>query len=262
MFSAFLRSEKVTRRIEEVCSGSLTAETVQYIYASKIAGSQALLNCTFESVCSALLDATALGLTPVLGRVYLVPFGNQCKLMIGYQGLIDLAARHGIVVLADAVFEGETFEWEHGLNPRLYHVPSLECRSAKSDKRVASVVAAYCVTAYPANGIVPERRTFVVMSRQEIEDVRRCSKNSESDIWKTHFIEMAKKTVIRRAAKLWPLPEDAAMAIERDDRDFGAVRVSREKETKERLRAVFQPPKEEGSGPEPDEPDDSVWDIR
>ena len=239
-FSAFLRSEAVTSRIEEVCSGSLTADTVKHIYASKIAASPALLRCTFKSVYAALLDATALGLTPVLGRCHLVPFGSQCTLMIGYQGLIDLAARHGIVVFAESVFDGEEFRWEQGLNPRLSHVPRLDVRSARDRDRL--LLAAYCVTVYPANGIVPERRTFTVMSRQEIEDVRAVSKSGRSDVWKEHYVEMAKKTVIRRAAKYWPLPEDAAMAIERDDREFGVRtgQASREEEAKARLAAVFE----------------------
>ena len=63
---------------------------------------------------------------------------------------------------------------------------------------------------------------------------------------------MAKKTVIRRAAKYWPLPEDAAMAIERDDRDFGAIRVSCKDETKSRLAAAWNQPA--GMQDEPKQP--------
>src|SRR5579872_5213167 len=56
-----------------------------------------LSKCTPESFYASLLQAGQLGIEPggSLGQGYLIPYGTECKFMLGYRGMIDLARRSG-----------------------------------------------------------------------------------------------------------------------------------------------------------------------
>ena len=65
---------------------------------------------------------------------------------------------------------------------------------------------------------------FEVMSRAEIEEVRKTSKAGQSGPWSSHWEEMAKKTVIRRLFKYLPVSIEAVRAVEADEKaDRGEV---------------------------------------
>jgi recombination protein RecT len=55
---------------------------------------------------------------------------------------------------------------------------------------------------------------FEVMSRDEIEAVRRRSPAGKSGPWVDHWDEMARKTLVRRLAKYLPLSVQKAAALE------------------------------------------------
>ena len=58
---------------------------------------------------------------------------------------------------------------------------------------------------------------FEVMSRAEIEQVRKKSKAGSSGPWVEHWDEMAKKTVLRRLCKLLPSSIELARAVAMDE---------------------------------------------
>lgn len=159
-----------------------------------------LLACKPSSVVSSLTQAAQLGFTDVsgtLGQAYLVPYGNNCQLIIGYRGMLDLARRSGEIesVTARAVFQGDHFEIEYGDNERFAHRPAAE------DESPDKLLGAYVIAKFKGGGI---HRTF--MSRKQIEAVMMKSQSrGQHGPWKDHFIEMALKTVIRRAFKYWPM---------------------------------------------------------
>src|SRR5690606_2858516 len=78
-----------------------------------------LAQCSPASFAGSLLTAAALGLEPgVNGEAYLVPYKNECQLIIGYQGYAKLfwqnpLARH---LDAQAVYANDEFDYEYGLN--------------------------------------------------------------------------------------------------------------------------------------------------
>jgi recombination protein RecT len=68
-----------------------------------------ILDCSRESILGAIMQCAQLGLEPILGRAYLIPYSNnknisgkwvkvmECQFQPGYQGLIDLARRTGTI---------------------------------------------------------------------------------------------------------------------------------------------------------------------
>ena len=197
---------------------AMTPERLVRVVTTECRKTPALLNCNPESFLGAVLQCAQLGLEPggALGHCYLLPFGNgkakdgrpNAQLIIGYRGMIDLARRSGQIVsiCAYTVHEKDHFEWRLGLDPDIQHVPSPEADRGK-------MTYVYAVAKLKGGG-----GQFEVMSRAEVEKVRKQSKAGSSGPWVTHFDEMAKKTVIRRLFKYLPVSIEAARAVEVDER--------------------------------------------
>lgn len=160
-----------------------------------VAASPALQRCTPESIALAAYDAATLGL-PVnkLGLAWLVPFGNEAKLQIGYRGYIQLVMEGGFVeeVSAECVYENDKFRYTLGTNPTIEHEPPIR------GKRGA-LIAVYAI-ARLANSLVKT----VVMSKEQVDQIRSKSRSSSNGPWVTDYDEMAKKTAIKRLCKLLP----------------------------------------------------------
>ena len=177
-----------------------------------------LIECDPKSIVSAVLDCARLGLKPgPLGHVYFVPYRNECQLLIGYRGLIELALRSGEIASIEArvVYAGEHFEVDYGTAPGIVHRPRFDVEESP-----ANVVAVYAV-AHRANG----QPSFEVMSRKQVADIEGKSK-AKGGPWSdpAFWSEMARKTVTRRLCKYLQItPELAeAMAGENDATSYAA----------------------------------------
>ncbi len=166
-----------------------------------------------ESLLAALMTCAQLGLEPNDPRqlAYLIPYGQECQLIIGWRGYIELAMRSGMVsnIQAQVVYERDGFEYEQGLELKLKHTPYLG-----SDPR-GKVIASYAV-ATMSNG----HKAFVVLPRCDIERARAASsgvKSGRATPWDDWFPEMAMKTAVRRLAKFMPQSPEFARALEADD---------------------------------------------
>lgn len=169
--------------------------------------------CTPESFLGALMTCAQLGLEPgPLGHAYLVPFKNnkngvfEVTFIPGYRGLVELARRSGQVqsVQAHVVREGDRFDYEFGLNPKLEHKP------AGSD---GEVTHAYAVVRYKDGGA-----DFDVMTVAEVDAIRKRSRAATNGPWVTDYAEMAKKTVLRRLLKTAPMSVEYHQAVAQEER--------------------------------------------
>jgi len=111
----------------------LNADRMCRIALTEFRKNPALARCDPRSVFAAVVMASQLGLEPgVLGQGYLIPYGNQCQWVPGWQGLVDLAQRSGRAsVWTGAVFNGDQFDFEFGTSPAITHVPCGEDDPAK-----------------------------------------------------------------------------------------------------------------------------------
>lgn len=194
-------SDQFKKQLALAVPKHLNADRMARIAATELRKNKALLNTETTSFLGSVMQAAQLGLEPgsALGQAYLVPYGNQCQLIIGYKGMIDLARRSGQVLSlnAYAVREGDDFSFQLGLKPDIHHVPSLE-----ADRINKPITYVYAVATLKGGGY-----QFEVMSRAEVEAVK--VKAKSKNIWTNYFEEMAKKTVIRRLFKYLPVSIEA-----------------------------------------------------
>lgn len=175
-----------------------------------------LLECSPESFLGAVIQSAQLGLEPdtSMGHAYLIPFRNnrsghkEVNFMPGYRGLMDLVYRapDHPVLMPSAVYQGDEFEYEKGLHPKLIHVP-------KPHEPNTKLTHVYCVASFKDG-----RKEFMVMGRAEIEAIRVRSKASGFSPWKTDYEAMAMKTVIRRMVKYLPMSAELQTAVGLDEK--------------------------------------------
>lgn len=179
----------------------------------------ALLDCTKESLLSALIESAQLGLEPILGKAALIPYGREVQFQPMYRGLIDLARRTGQVkVTGHVVYSNDDFDFEYGTAERLYHKPSMD------DDR-GSMIGAYTVWTFE-DGF----QSFLFMPQSDILKVREKSQawqyaranpnktNAQETPWITWPDQQGIKTVIKRHSKLQPCSVEMERAVELDNR--------------------------------------------
>lgn len=165
-----------------------------------------------QSVINAVTNVAAIGisLNPARKQAYLVPRDKKVCLDISYIGLVDLATQSGSIVWAksELVYEADQFQMgEPGTLPKHLFNPFGKDRG--------EVIGAYVVAKTPGGEYLCD-----AMSIEEINSIRDRSsawkawlKDKRSCPWVTDPGEMSKKTVIKRASKLWPKNERLNMAI-------------------------------------------------
>lgn len=204
-----------SKQFAEVLPKHMKVDRLVKVACAAVSRTPQLAECTSTSLLLSLMQCAELGLEPgsALGECYLVPFYNskaqvrECQMIVGYRGLIALARRSGAIldIEAHVVREGDEFDYEKGLAPRLFHKPYA------GDNRQALVVAAYAIAV-----LVNGHKKFEVMERWEVDAIRARSQAADFGPWKNDFAEMAKKTVVRRMAKYLPMSVELANALEVD----------------------------------------------
>jgi len=186
----------------------------------------ALAKCDVPSLVGAIGQCAQMGLEPntVLGHAYLVPFNtkrkgpdgqerwvNSVQVIIGYKGLIDLARRSGqiISIAAHEVCANDHFELVYGLDEKLNHTPAMGERG--------EIIGFYAVAKLKDGGY-----SFEFMSLYQVVDIMKATQSKGGyGPWKEHFIEMGRKTAIRRLAKYLPLSIEFQTAVALDNQAEG-----------------------------------------
>lgn len=191
-----------------------------------------LAQCTPESFLGSLFTLAQLGLEPVAGRAYLLPFNNKRKIggewksimevqaLVGYKGLVELFYRHekAVMLTWGVVHEGDDFQYQKGTGQFLHHTPAQKKRGE---------IMGYWVAAKLQNGGEP----FEYMTKDECmahgaKHSKTYDKNGgkfyDSSPWAKEPEAMCLKTVLIQLAKLLPLSMELQQAIANDEtsRDF------------------------------------------
>jgi recombination protein RecT len=174
-----------------------------------------------SSVIAAVKNIAAIGisLNPAKKQAYLVPRGGAICLDISYMGLLDLAIASGSIRWgqAELVREKDTFRLNGFDKPPTHEYDPFA--TDRGDLRGAYVVVKtvdgdYLTTAMPIGEI------FDIRDRSESWKAF-VSKKAKSTPWASDEGEMVKKTVIKRASKLWPKTDRLEHAIHYLNTDGG-----------------------------------------
>jgi recombination protein RecT len=202
--------------------------------------SEALQNCSTASIRAAIANIALTGasLNPALQQAFLIPRGGKCCLDFSYRGLCKIAVDSKSVydIDATAVFEGDKFYYEMGLNPVLTHVPVMH------DKEKPPVVAAYAIATL-FHGI----KKFVVLDREKIERAKKSSQTA--NVWKEHYDEMAKKTAVKLLYKLLPQSEKMSVAVKALNEHEGLNTVTHADKLQEKFTDMINCPDSSATRP-------------
>jgi recombination protein RecT len=121
--------------------------------------------------------------------------------------MIELALRSGKIVslIAREVYANDEFDVAYGLEDALRHKPVVI-----GDR--GDVIAYYAVAKLVGGG-----HAFVVLSKADVEKIRKRSRAKDSGPWQTDYDAMAKKTCIRRLFTYLPSSVEMAQAIAQDE---------------------------------------------
>lgn len=224
--SVFVFLKNYKDQIQAALPKHMSADRMARVATTCIRNTPKLLECTPESLFGAIIQCSQLGLEPGngLGHAYLLPFdknekrGNswvkvstEVQLIIGYRGMLDLARRSGQIesIEAHAVYEGDKFECELGLDSKLIHIPDWSNPNRGDPAKITFV---YAVAKLKDGGI-----QFQVMSKQGVDAIRERSKAKNSGPWVTDYEQMALKTVTRRLFKWLPVSIELQQAVSLDE---------------------------------------------
>lgn len=182
----------------------ITPDRMMRVALTAINKNPKLAECTRESMFSALMTCSELGLEPDGRRAHLIPYKDRATLILDYKGLIELAKRSGMVRVfrAELICDNDKFSYRNG---KVDH--EIDFRKPRGN--------VYAVYSYVLDNEGNE--DYEVMTRDEVEGIRRRSRSGDSGPWVTDWNEMAKKTVIRRHSKRLTLSPEFQKAIEKDD---------------------------------------------
>jgi recombination protein RecT len=230
-----LQSDAFRDQIAMVLPNHIKPERMVRVACTAMLRTPKLAECDQTSFFNAMLQLSQWGLEPDGRRAHLIPFRNnrenrtECQLIIDYKGLVELILRAGNVasIHADKVCDADEFVYDCG--QILSH--KIDFRKPRGD-----VFAYYCIITRKDG-----TKKCEVMSREEVDAIRKRSKSASNGPWVTDFDEMAKKTVFKRASKWCELSSEIRDAIEHDDRDTVDGRVTRSAVTADEIGRLLAP---------------------
>ena len=165
-----------------------------------------------QSVVNAVTNLAAIGLSlnPAKKQAYLVPRDGKICLDVSYMGLVELAVASGSVrwVKAELVRQSDGFRLNGFDKPPTHDYEPFA-------KERGPVVGVYCVAKTIDGDYLAD-----TMSIDEIYDIRNRSSAWKAWVssqkkcpWVTDEGEMIKKTIVKRASKMWPKTDRLDQAI-------------------------------------------------
>jgi recombination protein RecT len=210
-FQQLVESDQFKGQLAAALPKHLTPDRFVRVLLTAAIRTPLLMQCTQETLFQGVLNCAAAGLEIDGRRAHLIPFKNNSKncyeaqLIIDYKGIAELIMRSGVVssIHADVVCENDIFEVDRGQVVK-------HTIDYKKDRGAA--YAFYCRIVMKDGG-----EKYEVMSKADVDAIRRRSRAGSSGPWVTDYNEMAKKTVFRRASKWVPLSPEIRNVVEADD---------------------------------------------
>ena len=161
-----------------------------------------LQTCSKTSIYNALLNMTIQGLSPAKKQCYFIAMGGQLQLMRSYMGTVAVTKRLKAVsdVKAYCIYEGDEFETEFNLDDATLNITKFNPKFENIDN--TKIKGAFAVVIGPGGPIYTE-----IMNIAQIKMAWSKSRTG-GQVHKDFAEEMAKKTVINRACKMFANTSD------------------------------------------------------
>ena len=205
----------------------LTPDRMARVVLTEFRKNPKLNECTKESLCGVIITASQLGLEPgVNGQCWMLPFKNKGKMeatfIPGYQGLIELAYRSGLVdyLKGDVVYENDEFDYAFGTDPFIKHRPA--------NGSQGKLAYAYAVGQIKGSS----EKIFVVLTAAEVGKIKASSKAGGSSFspWNGPFeSQMWMKSAVKRLLKQMPKSAQNVLnqAMQADDDSEARMAMAR-----------------------------------
>lgn len=197
-----ITSPKVMEGFRDVATKYLTPDRLAKLVIAACHKKPELLQCTPESVLQCAMQCCQYGLEPDGRHAHFIAYGKQCTFQIDWKGIVVIGRRNGIKgIVPDTICANDEFEYYRDeAGTHFKHKPKFGDRG--------DIVGVYSICEIDGEFDVD------VMTKDEVEKVRQqFSKAKDADAWKKSWPEMAKKTVLRRHSKRWPLTAEEAEAV-------------------------------------------------
>ena len=202
----------------------------------------ALEVCTHDSIVKSLLDMTLQGLSPAKDQCYFIVYGNELQMQRSYFGTVAAVKRLDGVkkVRAEVVHEKDDFEI--GANEDMELV--VKRFVPKFENQDNQIVGAFAMIK------TDEGTDFTVMTKKEIDQSWAQTRQKNNKVQQNFSQEMAKRTVLNRAAKMFINTSDDSDLLtgaindttsnEYDDERRDVTPVEDEKQSTDKLLEGFQ----------------------
>ena len=202
----------------------------------------ALEVCSHDSIVKSLLDMTLQGLSPAKDQCYFIVYGNELQMQRSYFGTVAAVKRLDGVkkVRAEVVHEDDVFAIGANEDMELIvkqFIPKFE----NQDK---PIIGAFAMIK------TDEGTDFTVMTKKEIDQSWAQTRQKNNKVQQNFSQEMAKRTVLNRAAKMFINTSDDSDLLtgaindttsnEYDDERRDVTPVEDEKQSTDKLLEGFQ----------------------
>lgn len=252
-----LMTAQFQRAVADAAPQHMTASRLMSTFRQAARNNPAFDQCNLMSVLGVFMTCTFLGLEPNTpqGHAYMIPFarkrfdratrqmvddGYDLQLIIGYQGMIDLAYRSDRVqsIAAHAVYEGDDFSFEYGSNEHLQHRPKglhAEGDIPRYFYGFSKLRAGQAFEVLPTSAVLRIRNSSqgfraALAAKEKAEEKRWKIPGTWTEApWVKHFDAMGRKTAMRALYKWLPKTTEMAAAQRLDEAqdrhmlDFGPV---------------------------------------
>lgn len=208
-------SDKVLNRVKSLEKEGNLQFPVSYSYQNALRSAYLILgetvdrdkrpvlqSCSQASIMNSLLNMVIQGLSPAKKQCYFIAYGNQLQLSRSYMGTVAVTKRLKAVsdVKAYVIYEGDEFETTYDLTKATLNITKFNPKFENIDN--AKIKGAFATVLGPDGPIYTE-----IMNFKQIQMAWSKSRTG-GQVHKDFAEEMAKKTVINRACKMFANTSD------------------------------------------------------
>lgn len=209
-----ISSDGMKAQIKAALPAHVTVEKFNRVVMTALSNTPALVSCDRNSLFSSMLKAAADGLLPDGREAAIIPYGSQAQYQPMFAGILKKMRNSGELksIQTQIIYRNDKFRyWFDESGEHLTFEPDMFADRGEP-------IGVFSI------GLTKDGGQYIdVMTKADVEKVKASSKSAKSGSspWTgAFFLEMWKKTSIRRIAKKMPSSTDLDNVFASDDGDY------------------------------------------